>query len=118
MRDRTGIQARARTFFAVHGITYLERIVTDNGSCYRAADFTALCGAGQHQRIAPYTPRHNGKVERYNRVISEELLYARVWISETQRSDAIKVWNIPLQLSSATHCCQRPATSVDTTSRR
>jgi transposase len=89
-----GFMARARTFFAVHGITYLERIVTDNGSCYRATDFTELCGADHHQRIAPYTPRHNGKVERYNRIISEELLYARIWISETQRSEAIKVWNI------------------------
>ena len=85
---------RARAFFATHGITWIERIVTDNGSCYRAADFTYLCGARHHQRIAPYTPRHNGKVERYNRIISEELLYARVWTSEQHRSEAVKVWNI------------------------
>jgi hypothetical protein len=33
----------ARLFFAAHGITRIERVITDNGSCYRAADFTASC---------------------------------------------------------------------------
>jgi transposase InsO family protein len=85
---------RARAFFAAHGITHIQRIVTDNGSCYKAHDFaTALLGA-RHQRITPYTPRHNGKVERYNRILSEEFLYARTWTSEHQRADALTVWNI------------------------
>ena len=84
----------ARAFFAAHGITSIDRIVTDNGSCYRAADFaTALLGA-RHQRTRPYTPRHNGKVERYNRILAEEFLYARTWTSEKQRSQAIEIWNI------------------------
>lgn len=48
----------------------------------------------RHQRITPYTPRHNGKVERYNRTISEEFLYARTWTSEDQRSEAVMVWNV------------------------
>lgn len=51
-------------------------------------------GPGRHQRITPYTPRHNGKVERHNRIISEEFLYARTWISEDQRREALGVWNI------------------------
>jgi transposase InsO family protein len=85
---------RARAWFAAHGITHIERIVTDNGACYRAGTFArALLGA-RHQRITPYTPRHNGKVERYNRIIAEEFLYARSWVSEDQRSDALSVWNI------------------------
>ena len=42
----------------------------------------------------PYTPRHNGKVERYNRILAEEFLYAREWTSEHHRTNALAVWNI------------------------
>ncbi|MFC9968962.1 integrase core domain-containing protein [Nocardia ignorata] len=48
----------------------------------------------RHQFIRPYTPRHNGKVERNNRILAEEFLYARDWTSETQRSEALAVWNV------------------------
>ncbi len=88
---------RARVWFAAHGIVRITRVVSDNGSCYRAAIFTrALAGANvaRHQRTRPYTPRHNGKVERYQRTLAEELLYARTWTCEEQRTEAIKVWNI------------------------
>ncbi|WP_405943287.1 IS481 family transposase [Streptomyces sp. NBC_00932] len=85
---------RARAWFAAHGITYIERIVTDNGACYRADAFARAVLGARHQRITPYTPRHNGKVERYNRIISEEFLYARTWTSENQRREALAVWNI------------------------
>lgn len=85
---------RARVWFAAHGITHIQRIVTDNGSCYRAKDFAHVLHGARHQRITPYTPRHNGKVERYNRILAEEFLYARTWTSETQRAEALKVWNI------------------------
>ncbi|MFV8268030.1 IS481 family transposase [Mycolicibacterium peregrinum] len=89
-----GFMHRARAFFDAHGITHIQRIVTDNGACYRAKDFAkALLGA-RHQRITPYTPRHNGKVERYNRILAEEFLYAREWRSEQQRSETLGVWNI------------------------
>jgi transposase InsO family protein len=85
---------RARAWFTAHGIAHIERIVTDNGACYRADAFArALLGA-HHQRTTPYTPRHNGKVERYNRIIAEEFLYARSWLSEEQRRGALGVWNI------------------------
>ena len=84
---------RARAWFAAHGITRIERIVTDNGSCYRASAFAAAMGESRHQRIAPYTPRHNGKVERYNRILAEEFLYARTWHSEHERAAALDVWN-------------------------
>lgn len=79
---------RARAWFATHGITRLERIVTDNGSCYRAAAFADAMRASRHQRITPYTPRHNGKIERYNRILAEEFLYARTWRSEQERATA------------------------------
>ncbi len=99
LRDEKAITAigfmhRARVWFAAHGIVHVQRIVTDNGACYRAHDFgTAMLGA-RHQRFTPYTPRHNGKVERYNRILIEEFLYAREWTSEQHRSDALAVWNI------------------------
>ncbi len=84
---------RARTWFAAHGITTIERIVTDNGACYRAHAFRDAMNGSRHQRITPYTPRHNGKVERYNRILAEEFLYARTWHSEAERAAALQVWN-------------------------
>ena len=85
---------RARAWLNTDGIAHIHRIVTDNGACYRADAFKAALLGSQHQRICPYTPRHNGKVERYNRIRAEEFLYAREWLSESQRSSALQVWNI------------------------
>ena len=89
-----GFFARARAYFAAHGITRLVRVVTDNGSNYRASRFvtTVRSHASRHQRTRAYTPRHNGKVERYQRLLSEECLYARVYASEQARRDAVGVW--------------------------
>ena len=87
--------ARARAFLGVHGIHRITRVVTDNGACYRAKVFARTLTAGsRHQRTRPYAPRHNGKVERYQRILAEELLYARTWTSEEQRTEAVKTWNI------------------------
>ncbi|WP_066515967.1 IS481 family transposase [Curtobacterium ammoniigenes] len=91
-----GFFHRARAFFTAHGIVRLTRVVTDNGSNFRADAFHAviLAHAARHQRTRPYTPRHNGKVERYNRILAEEFLYARTFTSEQQRADALQVWNV------------------------
>ena len=94
-RSAVAFWARARVWFAAHGITRITRVVTDNGSCYRSAAFTRATGhAGWHQLIRPFTPKHNGKVERYQRILAEELLYARPFTSETERAHAIEVWNV------------------------
>ena len=94
-RTAIGFWARARAWFAAHGITRITRVVTDNGSCYRSKAFAQATGhAGRHQLIKPYTPKHNGKVERYNRILAEELLYARPFTSEAQRAQAVEMWNI------------------------
>ena len=85
---------RATAWLAAHGITHIHRLLTDNGSCYRAHEFTQSLQASRHQRIRPHTPKHNGKVERYNRTLAEELLYAHEWTSEEQRARAVSVWNI------------------------
>ncbi|GAA4625770.1 hypothetical protein BKA21_003560 [Cellulomonas oligotrophica] len=91
-----GVFHRARAFFAAHGIGRLVRVITENGANYKAGTFatTVVATASRHQRIRPHTPRHNGKVERYNRILAEELLYARIWTSEAERAAAIKIWNI------------------------
>ncbi|NNN12512.1 MAG: DDE-type integrase/transposase/recombinase [Acidimicrobiaceae bacterium] len=61
---------RARTWFANHGFTRIERIVTDNCACYSAHAFEVAVGESRHQRITPYTPRYNRKVERYNCILA------------------------------------------------
>ena len=87
--------ARAKVWFAAHGITHLHRIITDNGACYRSADFARIVGTKtHHQRTKPFTPRHNGKAERYQRIMVEEVLYARPYSCEAERTAAIAVWNI------------------------
>ena len=111
-----GFFCRARAFFTAHGITRLVRVVTDNGANYRARTFTATITslASRHQRIRPYTPRHNGKVERYNRILAEECLYARSYSSEQQRRDAVAVWNHHYNYHRPHTTChnQPPATRV------
>ncbi len=105
-----GFVFRARAFFTAHGIDRIERIITDNGSCYRTKDFAKVLLGARHQRITPYTPRHNGKVERYNRILAEEFLYAREWTSEADRAEALGIWNIHYNYHRPTSRCPSHAT--------
>lgn len=68
---------RAQDFFESYGIT-VERVLTDNGSCYRSKDFDrVLVGAAIiHTRTKPFHPQTNGKVERFNRTLLNEWAYA------------------------------------------
>ena len=86
---------RATAFFTAHGITHIDRVITDNGSCYRSRRFTqALPEGAEHRRARPFHPQTNGKVERYNRILGAEFAYARPWTSETQRRDYLARWLI------------------------
>jgi transposase InsO family protein len=88
-----GFWRRAKAFFESYGIT-VERVMTDNGSCYRSHDFAAeLLGASiRHTFIKPYRPQTNGKVERYNRTLLNEWAYARPYRSEAARTRALDKW--------------------------
>ncbi|AFR50887.1 Transposase-like protein [Gordonia sp. KTR9] len=63
-----GFLHRAHARLLAHAINRIEQIVTDNGACYRAVTFSHALLGEQHKRTRPYTPRHNGKVERHNRI--------------------------------------------------
>jgi hypothetical protein len=105
-----GFMHRARVFFAAHGIGHINRIVTDNGSCYRAKDFAKVHGA-RPQRINPYTPRHNGKVERYN---FDRVRGVPLRPNLDQRAAALtssRSVERALQLPSTSHCRRKSATS-------
>ena len=86
-----GFWERARHFFAAHDIT-IERILTDNGSCYRSHRFAAVLGDVEHSFTRPYRPATNGKVERFNRTLAAEWAYARPWTSDGQRTRALARW--------------------------
>lgn len=64
-------------------------MITDNGMNYRASTFrrTVLAHAFCHQRARPYMSRHNGKVERCQRILADECFYARPYESEQRRRD-------------------------------
>ncbi|MEV7440695.1 IS481 family transposase [Streptomyces sp. NPDC091204] len=85
-----GFWQRANAFFAAHAIA-VERVLTDNGSCYKAKLFTqTLAAAGiTHKRTRPYRPQTNGKVERFNRTLLEEWAYLRPYHSNDERTAAL-----------------------------
>jgi transposase InsO family protein len=78
--------ARALAHFADLGVR-VERVLTDNGACYRSLPFAAVLQAAgiRHYRTRPYRPQTNGKVERFNRILLQEWAYARPYASETER---------------------------------
>lgn len=87
-----GFWTRAHAWFAAHGIT-IERVLTDNGACYKTRFSAALTATGvRHSRTRPYRPQTNGKVERFNRTLLDEWAYVRVYRSEAARARALDRW--------------------------
>jgi len=91
--DTTAFLARALAWLARCGVT-VERVMTDNGAAYRSKLFAAaLRQAGaRHVRTRPYTPRTNGKAERFIQTTLREWAYARPYVSSDERARAIKPW--------------------------
>ncbi len=71
-----GFLARAVGWFSEQGIT-CQRILSDNGSAYRSGEWRKACKALDLKpiRTRPYTPRTNGKAERFIRTLLEEWAY-------------------------------------------
>ena len=83
---------RAVTYFSELGVT-VERIMTDNGNCYRRSyrEFLAELGI-KHQPMRAYRPQTNGKVERFNKTVNEEWAYAAVFTSNDERLATLPAW--------------------------
>jgi transposase InsO family protein len=85
--------ARAVVWFARHGIC-VRRVMTDNGSGYRSHLFPQAREALglRHLRTRPYTPKTNGKAERFIQTALREWAYARSYPSSEHRKAHLPNW--------------------------
>jgi transposase InsO family protein len=81
------------TWYARLGI-HFKAILTDNGPCFRSRQFAHACRkAGiRHRRTKPYTPRTNGKAERFIQTALREWAYACSYDSSQQRTNMLPKW--------------------------
>src|SRR5215216_2858922 len=83
----------AVAYYESLGVT-VTRVMTDNGSCYKAFAFRDACrGLGiKHIRTKPYTPRTNGKAERFIQTALREWAYAKAYPTSDRRAQELPVW--------------------------
>jgi transposase InsO family protein len=83
----------AIAYYASLGVT-IERVMTDNGSCYRSKAFRKACKklGLKHIRTKPYTPKTNGKAERFIQTSLREWAYARAYDTSRQRAAELPFW--------------------------
>lgn len=83
----------ALAWFQAHGVT-VERVMTDNGSAFRSKLFAAAAQTHglKHVRTRPYTPRTNGKAERFIQTSLREWAYAHAFHSSNERAQAMPAW--------------------------
>ena len=86
-----GFWTRAAAYYQSIGIN-CERVITDNGACYRSRLWAQACAATgtTTKKTRPYRPQTNGKIERFHRILLEEWAYIRPWTSEQQRTAAYR----------------------------
>jgi len=84
---------RALAFYRQHGIR-VERVLTDNGSCYRSHLFRCLCLRRSIRllKTRPYRPQTNGKAERFIQTLLREWAYARPYTHSRFRARALTPW--------------------------
>lgn len=72
----------------------VERVMTDNGSCYKSFAFRKVCRrlGLKHIRTKPYTPKTNGKAERFIQTSLREWAYARAYNTSIERAQALPRW--------------------------
>ena len=88
-----GFLRRAIAFFARYGVR-VERVLTDNGSAYRATVHALACRALgiRHLRTRPHRPQTNGKAERFIRTLLAGWAYGPIYGSSRERSAALDGW--------------------------
>ncbi|MEO6801751.1 MAG: integrase core domain-containing protein, partial [Granulicella sp.] len=71
------------------------RVLTDNGPCFYAHAFAAACRDLEitHKRTRIYTPRTNGKAERFLQTAIREWAYVQRYENSAERAAALKPWN-------------------------
>ena len=89
----TAFLVRALDHFQALGISVV-RIMTDNGSAYRSYLIADLCRSRRMRHIftRPYTPRTNGKAERFIQTALREWAYATHWQDSDQRNRSLPPW--------------------------
>jgi transposase InsO family protein len=72
----------------------VERVMTDNGSCYKSFAFAKACRRLKikHIRTKPYTPKTNGKAERFIQTALREWAYAKAYETSDQRAADLPTW--------------------------
>lgn len=85
--------ARVLAYFTGHGITRVERLMTDNAWAYRWS-LREICAHHKitQKFIKPHCPWQNGKVERLNRTLQTEWAYRQIFTTNTDRADALAPW--------------------------
>jgi transposase InsO family protein len=85
--------AAALDYYARLGVT-VTRVMTDNGSCYRSFAFRDFCKARglKHIRTKPYTPKTNGKAERFIQTALREWAYAKAYPTSDLRAAELPIW--------------------------
>ena len=81
---------RTALAFAEVGIN-VERVITDNGGCYRSRAFAEAASvvSVQLRRTRPFRPQTNGKAEAFNKTLQREWAYRRVYLSNAERVAAL-----------------------------
>lgn len=92
-RSSTHFLAAAVAWFARLGIG-IRRVLTDNGPCYKAHRFARACNqlGMKHRRTRPYTPRTNGKAERFIQTAINEWAYVRTYQNSEERTASLPAW--------------------------
>lgn len=82
---------QAAAYYASLGVS-IDRVMTDNGTGYRSQAFRTACNelGIRHVRTRPYTPKTNGKAERFVQTSLREWAYARSYVSSAQREAALQ----------------------------
>jgi transposase InsO family protein len=88
-----GFLRRAVRFYAGYGIT-VQRVMSDNGACYRSAIHAVACRllGLRHLRTRPYRPRTNGKAERFIQTMLGGWAYGAIYATSTERTAALDGW--------------------------